>query len=86
MDAPCWTQKNVFADDSALTLDGPRSGLSDIVARTVRACAESVRVSDFLRDLLAKSVRLTWEPIYNESRSPLYIDEGLWPIEPTQSI
>jgi hypothetical protein len=35
------------ADGLALRPDGPRSGLSTVVARTVRACAESVRVPSF---------------------------------------
>jgi hypothetical protein len=37
-------------------VDGPRSVLSVVTAQTVRACTELVRVQDFLRDLLAKSV------------------------------
>jgi hypothetical protein len=58
--------------------------LSPILGRrTVRACAESVRVPSFLRDLLAKPAGLTRKPTCNGSRPPLlYIDEGLWPIEP----
>jgi hypothetical protein len=39
--------------------DGPRSGQSAVVARTVRACTESVRVPSFLRDLLPKTAGLT---------------------------
>jgi hypothetical protein len=39
--------------------DGPRSGQSAVVARTVRACAESVRVPSFSRDLLPKTAGLT---------------------------
>jgi hypothetical protein len=62
------------------------SGRSAVTARTVRACAESVRVLDFLRDLLAKPTELTREPTCKGSRPPLYIDEGLRPIEPPQSI
>jgi hypothetical protein len=62
--------------------DGPRWCA---VARTIRAFTKSVRVSSFLRGLLAKSVRLTWEPIYNGSRPPLYID-GLRPIKPPHLI
>jgi hypothetical protein len=39
--------------------DGPWSGQSAVVARTVRACAESVRVPSFSRDLLPKTTGLT---------------------------
>jgi hypothetical protein len=42
------------------------------------------KVSGFLVDLLAKPAGLTREPTYNRSRPPLYIDEGLWSIEPPQ--
>jgi hypothetical protein len=49
---------------------------------TVRACAESVRVSNFLLNLLAKIAELAREMTCSGSRPPLYIDEGLWPIEP----
>jgi hypothetical protein len=41
-----------LADGRAVRLDDPRSGQSAVVARTVRACAESVRVPSFSRDLL----------------------------------
>jgi hypothetical protein len=53
-----------------------------VVARTVRARAESVRVPSFSRDLLPKIAGLTRETVGNGSRPPLYIDEGLRPIEP----
>jgi hypothetical protein len=39
--------KKSLADGPALRPDGPRSGLSTVVARTVRARAESVRVPSF---------------------------------------
>jgi hypothetical protein len=42
-------------DGPTLSPDNPRSGLSSVAARTVCVCAKSVRVSDFLRDLFAKS-------------------------------
>jgi hypothetical protein len=42
------------ADGPAQRPDGPRSRLSAVVAQTVRACAESVRVPSFSRDLLPK--------------------------------
>jgi hypothetical protein len=47
-----------------------------------RACAESVRVPSFSRDLLAKISGLARETTCSGSRPPLYIDEGLRPIEP----
>jgi hypothetical protein len=58
------------------------AGRSTVVAWTVRACAESVRVPSFSRDLLAKTAGLTRQTTCNGSRPPLYIDEGLQPIEP----
>jgi hypothetical protein len=51
------------ADGPALRPDGPRSGRSAVVARTVRACAESVRVPSFSRDLLPKTTGLTRETV-----------------------
>jgi hypothetical protein len=55
-------------NDSA---DGPAPrGRSALVARTVRACAESVRVPSFSRDLLAKTVGLAQETTCNGSRPP----------------
>jgi hypothetical protein len=74
--------KNVLADGPTLRPNGPRYGLSAVVTRTVHACAKSVSVSNFLQDLLGKSAGLTREPTCNRSRPPLYIDEGLRPIEP----
>jgi hypothetical protein len=71
-----------LSDGSALRPDGPRSGLSAVVTRTVRARAESVRVPSFSRDLLPKTAGLTRETVGNGSRPPLYIDEGLRPIKP----
>jgi hypothetical protein len=70
------------ADSPALRPDGPRFGQSAVVARTVRARAESVRVPSFSRYLLPKTAGLTRETVGNGSRPPLYIDEGLRPIEP----
>jgi hypothetical protein len=52
-----------------------------VVARTVRACAEAVRVPRFSRDLLPKTVGLARETVCSGSRPPLYIDEGLRSIE-----
>jgi hypothetical protein len=43
--------------------DGPRSGRSVVVARTVCVCEESVRVPSFSWDLLTKTVGLTWKTV-----------------------
>jgi hypothetical protein len=48
-----------LADGPALRPDGPRSGLSAVVAWTVRACVESVRAPSFSRDWLPKTMGLT---------------------------
>jgi hypothetical protein len=42
------------ADGPALRPDGPRSGRSAPVGRTVRACAEQIRVPSFVLRLLSK--------------------------------
>jgi hypothetical protein len=42
-----------LADGPALRPDGPRSGQSASVGRTVRACAEQFRVPSFVLRLLA---------------------------------
>jgi hypothetical protein len=55
--------KKSSADGLAPRPDGPRSGQSTVVARTVRACAESVRVPSFLRDLLPKTAGLTQKSV-----------------------
>jgi hypothetical protein len=55
--------KKSSVDGPALRPDGPRSGQSAVVARMVRACAESVRVPNFSRDLLPKTTGLTWETV-----------------------
>jgi hypothetical protein len=44
--------------------------LKAVVARTVRVCAESVRVSSFSRDLLLKTAGLTRETVSSGSRPP----------------
>jgi hypothetical protein len=74
--------KKSSADNPALRPDGPRSGQSAVMAWTVRACAESVRVPIFSWDLLPKTAGLTRKLVGSGSRPPLYIDEGLRPIEP----
>jgi hypothetical protein len=51
--------KKSLTDGPALRPDGPRPGQSAVVAQTVRACAESVRVPSFSRDLLPKIAGLT---------------------------
>jgi hypothetical protein len=69
---PVRTQ-NDRADGPARRPDGPRSGPSAVVARTVRACAESVRVPSFSRVLLPKTTGLTQKTVGNGSRPlPLY--------------
>jgi hypothetical protein len=45
--------RNEPADCPALRPDGPRSGRSAPVGRTVRACAEQIRVPSFVLRLLA---------------------------------
>jgi hypothetical protein len=52
------SKENVLADGPALRWDGPRSRRSAVVAQTVRACVESVRIPSFLQELLAKSAGL----------------------------
>jgi hypothetical protein len=51
-------------------------GRSVVVAWTVRACAESVRVPSFSRDLLPKTVGLARETTCNGSSHVKYIAEG----------
>jgi hypothetical protein len=80
--SPFLSSKEVLEPKMTVRPDGPRSGRSAVVARTVRACAESVRVSSFSRDLLPKTAGLTRKSVVSGSRPPLYIDEGLRPIEP----
>jgi hypothetical protein len=55
--------KKSSADGPALRPDGPRFGQSAVVARTVRACSESVRVPSFSQDLLPKTMGLTRETV-----------------------
>jgi hypothetical protein len=62
--------QNDRADGPARRPDGPRSGRSAGVARTVRACAESVRVPSFSRDLLPKTAGLTRKSVGSGSRPP----------------
>ena len=46
-------EPKLSADGPALRPDGPRSGRSAPVGRTVRACAEQIRVPSFVLRLLA---------------------------------
>jgi hypothetical protein len=55
--------KKSSVDGPALRPDGPRSGQSAVVARMVCACAESIRVPSFSRDLLPKTMGLTRETV-----------------------
>jgi hypothetical protein len=55
--------KKSSADGPAPRPNGPRSGQSAVVAWTVRACAESVMVPSFSRDLLPKTAGLTRKSI-----------------------
>jgi hypothetical protein len=55
--------KKSSADGPPPRPDSPRSGQSAVVARTVRACVESVRVPSFSRDLLPKTTGLTRESV-----------------------
>jgi hypothetical protein len=61
-------------------------GRSAVVARTVRACAELVKVPSFVQDLLSKTAGLARETNCNGSRPPIYIDEGYGRLNPQQSI
>jgi hypothetical protein len=51
---PVFGTKLSLADSPALRPDGPRSGQSAPEGRTVRACAEQIRVLSFVLRLLAK--------------------------------
>jgi hypothetical protein len=52
-----------LADGPALRPDGPRFEQTVPVDRTVRACAEQIRVLSFVLQLLAKFVELAREII-----------------------
>jgi hypothetical protein len=55
--------KKSLVDGPAQRPDGPRSGQSAVVVRTVRACAESVRIPSFSRGLLPKTTGLARETV-----------------------
>jgi hypothetical protein len=67
-----WVHLTVLLSTKGLP-DGPRSGRSALVVRTVRARVELVRVLSFLRELLARSVDLAQNTYCNGSEPPLYI-------------
>jgi hypothetical protein len=69
-DSTLLSSKKSSADGPAPRPDGLRSGLSAVVARTVRARVESVRVPSFSQDLLPKIAGLTRETVGNGSRPP----------------
>jgi hypothetical protein len=50
-------------DGPALRPDGPRSGQSAPVGRTVRACTEQFRVPSFVLCLLARFAELARNPV-----------------------
>ena len=54
---------NLSANGPALRPDGPRSGQSAPVGRTVRACAEYIRVLSFVLCLLAIFAELAQNPV-----------------------
>jgi hypothetical protein len=58
-------------DGPALRPDGPRSGRSAPVGRTVRACAEQIRVPSFLLRLLAIFAGLARNQLCKGSSPPL---------------
>jgi hypothetical protein len=64
---------------------GPDAGRSALVACTIRARVELVRVPSFLQDLLAKTTELAWEMDCNGSIPSLYIYGGLRSIKHQQS-
>jgi hypothetical protein len=58
----CWKPKKGLADGPALRPDGPRFGLSVVVARTIRACAETVRVPSSFCNYLTRRRNLSFSP------------------------
>jgi hypothetical protein len=62
--------KNEQADGPARRPDGPRSGRSAPVGRTVRACAEQIRVPSFVLRLLAIFVGLARNQLCKGSSPP----------------
>jgi hypothetical protein len=59
-----------LADGPALRPDGPRSGQSAPVGRTVRACAEQFRVPSFVLRLLAIFAELARNQLCKGSSPP----------------
>jgi hypothetical protein len=62
--------KKELADGPALRPDGPRSGQSAPVGRTVRACAEQIRVPSFVLRLLAIFAELARNHLCKGSSPP----------------
>jgi hypothetical protein len=62
--------RNEPADCPALRPDGPRSGRSVPVGRTVRACADQIRVPSFVLRLLAKIAGLARNQLCKGSSPP----------------
>ena len=62
--------KNEQADGPALRPDGPRSGQSAPGGRTVRACAEQIRVPSFVIRLFARFTELAWKLVCKGSNPP----------------
>jgi hypothetical protein len=59
-----------LSDGPALRPDGPRSGQSASGGRTVRACAEQIRVPSFVLRLLAKITRKARKLVCKGSSPP----------------
>jgi hypothetical protein len=66
----CVSTKKELADGPALRPDGPRSGQSAPVGRTVRACAEQIRVPSFVLRLLARFAESTRNQLCKGSSPP----------------
>jgi hypothetical protein len=66
-----WNQIEL-ADSPALRPNGPRSGRSAPMGRTVRACAEQFRVPSFVLRLLAKFMEIAQKLVCKGSSPLLY--------------
>jgi hypothetical protein len=67
-----------LADGPALRSDGPRSGQSAPVGRTVRACAEQFRVPSFVICLLARFAELARNPVVQRVQPPSSIKREVY--------
>ena len=63
-------EPKLSADGPALRPDGPRSEQSASVGRTVRACAEQIRVPSFVLGLLAIFAELARNQLCKGSSPP----------------